>query len=118
MADENWQKVNYRASTPRYYFWKSFERYIAAVEPKTFDIIDVAKEEIAETKRLMDKSFKFRLSAAIFILSGVMVFTFRVNVSTCDLNLFNKFGDSHSFDNLRSVKLVSWKTGASEIELV
>ncbi len=95
-------------SKPRYYFWKSFERYISAREPKTFT---VTKAETNDNKHSIGKTFRFWMSAfTIFIALGIIYFIFGVKI---DFLQFRKFDDSNPFDSLRPVRLVSWKTGAN-----
>jgi serine/threonine protein kinase len=90
-----------KGSVPRYYFWKSSESG-DGVTPKTKQITN--RQNTKPAKMNLNNSAVFSVSFALFILIGDMVWL---------VWQFSTKSDSHSFDSLRSVRLVSWKTGAS-----
>lgn len=87
-----------KASKPNYYFWRSSDD---DVTPKTKQIPN--RQNTKPEKLKMNYSTFFSIVCVLFILIGATVWLVWQT---------SKNGNSHSFDDLRSVKLVSWKSGA------
>lgn len=84
--------------TPRYYFWKSSDN-----------------EEIPKTQKIRSRkntqAEKIKLNYYAVFLFFAIIFLLTV-AGIWFVRQFSDTSDSHSFDNLRSIKLVDWKTGA------
>ncbi len=86
----------------RFYFWQSSKEKIH-VAPETGET-EIA--QTAESKTTRRNYSPLLLGFTMFSLLGAAVLFYWQ---------FKKVDDLHSFDNLRSVRLVSWKTAASSI---
>ncbi len=88
-----------KSSKPNYYFWKSSDD---GVTPKTKQIPN--RQNTKPEKLKLNYSVFFSIGFALFILIGTTVWL---------IWKFSNTSESHSFDSLRPVRLVSWKTGAN-----
>ena len=93
------ESAEQKTSTPLYYFWKSLDDDIT---PQTKPITN---EQKTKFKKLNLNYFAIVFgSFVIFSIAAILIF-----------GRFSTNTDSHLFDDLRPVQLVSWKTGASTI---
>lgn len=106
LSSPNEQVESNEAIQPKsrgFYFWQSGNKKIGNAP----DTAEISKEQTLETKR---SSF----NPATILFSAVTVFLLLGAGFLGYLQLY-KTDDSRQFDNLRSVRLVSWKTAASSI---